>query len=100
LAWIFGGVSVVATASFAAWAVSATDRKNTLQAQCAPFCAASDVDAVQHRYLAADISLGIAAASLGLAAYFYFTRPEIPVRVGLALPSGSASCALRISGDF
>jgi hypothetical protein len=96
--WIFAGVSVAATASFVGFAISGFQRKEALRTECAPFCAASDVDTVQHRYFAADLSLAIAGASLGVASLFYFTRPEVPIRVGL-VPALNGQ-ALRISGDF
>jgi hypothetical protein len=38
---------------------------------------------VQHQYLAADISLGIGVVSLVTGLIVFFTRPEVPVRVGL-----------------
>jgi len=99
-AWIFGGVAIAATASFAAFAITGYERKETLRTHCAPFCDPSEVDTVQHRYFAADVSLAVAAASLGIATYFYLTRPEVPLRVGFApLPRGSGG-AIRISGGF
>jgi len=97
-AWILTGVSIVAAGSFVGWAVSAKERQDALQNQCAPFCAASDVDGVRHQYMAADISLAAAAASLGLASFFYFTRPRVPIKVGVSgEPSGFT---LRVSGDL
>jgi hypothetical protein len=102
-AWIFGGVSVAALGSFVGFAISGFERKEALRTQCAPFCSASEVDTVQHRYFAADLSLAIAGASLGLASFFYFTRAEVPVRVGVAPAlsvDGRLAGALHVAGDF
>jgi hypothetical protein len=101
--WILGGASVLAAGSFAAWAIAGNQRKTELERQCAPFCSSSDVDGVQHRYLAADISLGVGVVALGAASLLYVTRPEVPVRVGFAAPpspSAARVLAVDVSGDF
>ena len=99
--WIAGGVSLVATASFVGWGIAGYERKRALEADCAPFCAGSDVDTVQRRYLISDVSLAVAVASLGIASVLYLTRPDVPLRPRVALASDARSAyALRISGDF
>ena len=80
-------------------AVIGTQRREQLQDQCAPFCAPSDVAAVRNHYLAADVSLGVAALSLGLASVLYLARPEIPLRVGIGA-AASSSLAFHLAGQF
>ena len=103
-AWILGGVSLVATASFIGWGIAGYERKRALEANCAPFCAQSDVDTVRQRYLFSDVSLAVAVASLGAASFLYLTRRELPlharVAIAVAPDEGRSACAVRISGDF
>lgn len=99
-AWIFAGASVVATGSFVGWAVAGKDRRDTLERQCAPFCATSDVDGVRQRYLAADISLAAAVASLGLASFFYVTRARVALKVGAAASGLGLGTGVAVAGEF
>jgi hypothetical protein len=72
--WILGGVGVVALGSFAFFAVSGKSKENDLKDHCAPNCPDADVNVMDHRYLAADISLGVGIVSLGVATYLYMAR--------------------------
>jgi hypothetical protein len=96
--WIFGGVAVAGAAGFTALGLAGNSRKDSLKTECAPFCKESDASGVETRWLAADISLGVAAVSLGLAGYFFFTRPEVPIRVGLTMPK--SGLGLDVGGTF
>ncbi len=96
--WIFGGITVAATASFVLWGLAGNARRDTLRDECAPFCSASDASSVNRRYLAADLSLGVAVVSLGAASFFYFTRPSVPVRIGVG--GGPRGLGLTLSGDL
>lgn len=65
--YVFGGVGVLALASFGYFAL----RGHSTQS-CAPHCTSDEVDRLHSQYLAADISLVIGLASLGAATYFFF----------------------------
>jgi hypothetical protein len=87
--WILGALTVAGAAGFTAFGLLGDQKKASLQNQCAPFCASSDVDVVQHQYLAADISLGVGVVALVTGLVLYFTRPEVPARVGMTVsPAG------------
>ncbi len=92
--WLLGGVTLAGVAGFTVFGLVGNQKKQSLQNQCAPFCASSEVDVVQHQYLAADISLSVGVAALVTGAILYFNRPELPARVGIApLASGLAVAA-------
>jgi hypothetical protein len=74
LVYVFGSVGLVATGSFTYFAIQGHSREKTLQ-QCAPGCDPADVNKMHRSYLVADVSLGVAIASLGLGAYFLL-RPQ------------------------
>ena len=74
--WLLGGLGVVALGSFAYFGVSALDRSSTLRDTCAPTCANSDVADIKTKNTISGISLGVALASLGAAAYFFFSAPR------------------------
>lgn len=96
--WIASGAALVATGSFVGWGLAGRARRQELETSCAPFCEPGAIDAVRTRYVVADVSLAIAALSLGAAAFFYFTRPEAPVKIGaVASPFG---VSLGIAGEL
>lgn len=72
--WVLGGVGVAALGSFAFFALTGKSKENELKDQCAPSCPDSEVDKMDQRYLAADISLGVSLVSLGVATYLLVTR--------------------------
>lgn len=57
--WVLGGVSVGALISASYFGVTGLSLQRDLEQSCAPRCAQADVDSMQRRYLAADISLGL-----------------------------------------
>ena len=83
---VFAGVGVAALASFSYFALTGRSKHNDLKASCAPDCTQAQADEVSRSYLLADISLVVAAASLGAGAYFYFT------------PQGDETSPGRLSG--
>ncbi|MGC4092889.1 MAG: hypothetical protein QM756_34390 [Polyangiaceae bacterium] len=83
--WIASGVGVAALGSFAAFGILGKKQQTSL-AECSPRCDAErhdDYDRMRRSYLIADISLGAAAVSAGIAAII------------LAGSSGSESSAPR-----
>jgi hypothetical protein len=95
LAYVLGGVGVVAlggTAFF--WLGSESKKKDLENSGCAPNCAQSDVDAIKQKRLFGDISLGVGAACIGVAAYLLF-KPQ----KSTAPPSDSAKLDVRVGRD-
>lgn len=74
--WILGGVGVAALGSFAFFGLKGKSDESSLRSSCAPACSDSDVSAVHTKYVIADVSLLVSVASLGVAAYLYFSQPR------------------------
>jgi hypothetical protein len=73
--WVASGIGVAALASFTTFAVMGR-RKHEDLADCSPDCDASrqdDYDSLKRNYLIADISLGAAAVSFGVATVLFLT---------------------------
>jgi hypothetical protein len=69
--WIASGVGAAALASWGVFAALGHGKQSTL-AECSPSCpgsSAADYDAMRRDYLIADISLGVAAVSAGVATW-------------------------------
>jgi len=102
-ALVAGTAGLVALGSWGYFGLSGHARQTDLQGSCAPNCPPSAIDDVRHRYLAADISLGVGVVSLGLAAYFVLTAGSPPaardaLRWSVSpLPGGGAT---TVGGDF
>jgi hypothetical protein len=77
--YVFGGIGAAALASFTIFAVKGTVTKGELE-DCRPHCPTDEVSALTTEYLVADVSLGVALASLAAATVLYLTRPEEPPR--------------------
>jgi hypothetical protein len=99
LVYVFGGTALLGAGAFTYFALDGRHRENQLD-DCAPDCARSDVKAMRRSYLAADVSLGVAVASLGLGTYFLLRgRASEPTQPSTALSvstSGGLS-AWRVS---
>jgi len=84
LVFVFGGVGLLAAGSFTYFALDGKHEEG-----CAPNCTDSEVRSMRRSYLVADISLGVAVASLGLGTYFLLRPPSstsssngLAVRIG------------------
>jgi hypothetical protein len=77
--YVLGGVAVVGAATFAGLALWGQDQRNSLESSCRPVCAASRVNGVHTKFVAADVSLGVAAAAAVAAGIVYFARPAEPL---------------------
>jgi hypothetical protein len=78
--WVLGGVSLVGLGAFTVFALRGKDTEG-----CAPGCTRDQVDSLRRDYLIGDISLGVAAVSLGVATVLFLTRPTVPpARLGAA----------------
>ena len=74
-AYAIGGVGVAAAATFAAFGIAGLVLRSDLAA-CKPHCSQARVDAGNLDWTAADVSLGVSVASLGVATYLYLrSRP-------------------------
>jgi hypothetical protein len=74
LPWVVAGVSVFALGSFAAFGLSGKLQLEDLKSSCAPKCDPADRDAVHTKFLIADVSLGVAVVSGGIAAWLFLRK--------------------------
>jgi hypothetical protein len=82
--WVSAGVGTVALGSWSTFALLGHHRQTELN-ECSPHCETSrhsDFNAMRRDYLIADLSLGVAVASAGLAAWFYFSGATPAVSEG------------------
>jgi len=73
--WPLAALGVVGVGAFAVLGSLGSNDEQNLRSTCAPSCAHSDADSVHTKFILADISLGIGAASLVGAAIWYLARP-------------------------
>jgi hypothetical protein len=87
LAYILGGVGVVALAGAGYFWLSASSSEKDLEdSGCEPNCADSDVDSISQKRLFGDIALGVGVVSLGVAAYLLFSpKKQSPQSEGARL---------------
>lgn len=69
------GVAAVGAAGFTTFGLMGQSEKRELEGSCAPSCDDTSVEAVERKFLVADISLGVAVLALAGSAYFYFSAP-------------------------
>lgn len=75
LAYVFGGVGLVALGAWGVYALDGRNKQNELE-RCAPHCQPSDVDAMRKSYLIADVLLGVSIVSLGTGTYFFLKQTD------------------------
>lgn len=78
--WIASGVGAVALASFGVFALAGRGEQSTIDA-CSPNCDTSrraNYDAMRRNYLIADVSLGIAVVSAGVATWSFLSSRKDP----------------------
>jgi hypothetical protein len=73
---VLGSVGALALGSWGYFGLSGRSRQTQLEGSCQPNCPPSEIDDVRHRYLAADISLGVAVISLGVATFLTLSAPS------------------------
>lgn len=76
--WVLGATSLVSFGVFAAFGASGLSDLSGL-AYCKGQCVQSDVDAVNAKYAAADVALGIGVVAAAVALVVLLTRPSVPV---------------------
>jgi hypothetical protein len=76
ISYVLGGLGVVATGSFLYFAVSGRSDYSDLRSRCSPECDPHDVSPIRTKLFVADVSLGVAIVSFGLAVVFALTNPR------------------------
>jgi hypothetical protein len=78
LTYVLGGVGIAALAGSTVFELRGLSKRSDLDSQnCKPYCDKTEVDSAKQSILIGDVALGVGVASLGAAAYFYFTRPVV-----------------------
>ena len=96
VAYVFGGVGVVAMGGFAYFGLAGTSERHDLD-KCKPYCDSSRVDSARLKLTLADVSLGIGVASLGAGVYFFVKSLDHgagQTKVGIAALPGGAAAAM------
>jgi len=73
-AWIAGGVALLALGSFTLFGVRGRAEQTSDLDACRGHCTHDDVASVRTKYLAADVSLGIAVVAAGVAVWMVLTK--------------------------
>ncbi|RYZ06389.1 MAG: hypothetical protein EOO73_15525 [Myxococcales bacterium] len=99
---IFTGVALVGVSGFAALGAWGRSSESKLEGSCAPQCAKDEVAAVRTKYVLADVSLGVGAASLVLAAYTFFRQspPGPSGATGVGVQAGPQVAGVTYGGRF
>ncbi|UQA56920.1 hypothetical protein [Polyangium aurulentum] len=97
---VLGGVALAAGAAFTGLALSAKSDFDHLQATCAPHCAPAEVDPVRAKLVAANVSLGVSIAALGVGAVLLAVRPGAPGRVAFGVSPTAGGAMGFVGGSF
>jgi hypothetical protein len=99
-AFAFGGAGLAATGAFVYFGATGLSLWN----ECHVGCAASHVDAGNRAWIGADVSLGVALASFGLATYFFLRPgPKATARIDpspIHLAADVSPFGARVRGAF
>jgi hypothetical protein len=71
VAYALAGLGVAALGSFTYFGLSGKGDYRSLRDSCSPACTDGQIGKVHDELLAADVSLGVAVVSLGVAAYLF-----------------------------
>lgn len=93
LAYVVGGVGVLALGSFAYFGLTSKKDLSDLRSTCAPYCGEAQLDDVKSKMLVADVSLGVGIVALGVATLLFLTHgsgsAEGSRRAALSVPAGA-----------
>ncbi|MGE0323750.1 MAG: hypothetical protein AB7S68_15670 [Polyangiaceae bacterium] len=93
LAWVLGGVGVVALGSYAYFGLQAKSERDDLDS-CKPTCPEADVDSARSKWLLSNVSCGVGVVALGAAVWISLDRPSgvatSTTRAGFAPAPGGA----------
>jgi hypothetical protein len=77
--WALGALGVAGLGAFTCFGLRGRSMQADLDSLgCKPSCPEDDVAAMDRSYLAANVSLGVGVASLGVAAYLVLSAPKTP----------------------
>lgn len=98
--YVLLALGIVGAAGFAGLGAYGSSARHNLETTCSPRCSDADVTSVRQKFLAADVSLGIGAASLVASGLSYFFRPtkERPVTVSVVPGPSGIMGALVLKG--
>lgn len=74
--YVLGGASVVGLGAFIGFRLAASSRFDSLEHECKPSCAQSEVDSVRQKYVISDVALGVGLAAAAAAVTVYFASPH------------------------
>jgi len=102
LAYVLGGVGVVALAGTGYFWLGSEAKKSDLEAsKCEPNCDQGDVDAIKRQRLFGDIALGVGLACIGTAAYLLLQpAPAKQEKAMLGVRVGPKGAFAGLSGHF
>lgn len=103
LAYVLGGVGVVALAGTAYFWLGAESKKKDLEdSGCSPNCAEGDVDSIKDKRLFGDVALGVGVACLGAATWLYLSPKKSAPKpaAGLDLRVGPHGAFAGYAGRF
>jgi len=99
--WVFSGLALAGAAGFVGLGLSGESDANHLRATCAPSCPASDVDSARTKVILANVSLGVAIASVGVAAgWLLLTRSSDGKTTALAVEPAGAGVKADLAVTF
>lgn len=81
LAWVFSGVALAGTAGFVGFGLAGRSTQS-----CKGSCSDDEIDTLHRQYLLADVSLGVAVVSGGLATWLFLSTPEKRAERGSVRP--------------
>jgi hypothetical protein len=107
------GATVAGAAAFAGFGIWGLNEKKTLETNCEPVCAKSDIDSIRTKFAVADVGLAVGVLSAAAAGYVYFTRPAVEraawsaeprsdrgPRMRLGWAAGAAGASVRLEAGF
>jgi hypothetical protein len=96
--YVFGAVTAVGLAASVSLGAVALYERHQLEGSCGPSCTDDQVSPVRTKLVIADISLGVAAASLAVGIYRYLARP-LPQALAAVVRAEGLALAVGVSGD-
>lgn len=74
-AWVLGGLGVIALGSYAYFGIQAQAERDDLDS-CKPTCSESEVDSAKTKWLASNVSFGVAVVAIGVAVWISLDQPR------------------------